>query len=124
MNGSLGQVVVAFFEDHLKVQKGLRPGSIRSYRDTIKLLLVHVAALCSRPITRLALKDLAFDRVLDFCVRLRKSAETSRVLEIKGLPHCARSIVTSLSINPKCWPKLREWTPYRPNAPSLPERST
>ena len=33
----------AFFEDHLKVQKGLRPGSIRSYRDTIKLLLMHVA---------------------------------------------------------------------------------
>jgi len=31
MNGSLGQVVVAFFEDHLKIQKGLRPGSIRSY---------------------------------------------------------------------------------------------
>jgi len=66
MNGSLGQVVVAFFEDHLKIQKGLRPGSIRSYRDTIKLLLVHVAALCKRPITRLTLKDLAFDRVLDF----------------------------------------------------------
>jgi integrase/recombinase XerD len=31
MKGSLGQVVLAFFEDHLKVQKGLRPGSIRSY---------------------------------------------------------------------------------------------
>jgi hypothetical protein len=57
VNGSLGQVVVAFFEEHLKVQKGLRPGTIRSYRDTIKLLLVHVAALCSRPITSLTLKD-------------------------------------------------------------------
>ena len=56
----------AFFEDHLKVQKGLRPGSIRSYRDTIKLLLIHVATLCSRPVTRLTLKDLAFERVLDF----------------------------------------------------------
>src|SRR5579863_938428 len=66
MNSSLGQVVVAFFEDHLKIQKGLRPGSIRSYRDTIKLLLVHVAGLCSRPVTRLTLKDLVFDRVLDF----------------------------------------------------------
>jgi integrase/recombinase XerD len=64
--GGLGQVVFAFFEDHLKVQKGLRPGSIRSYRDTIKLLLVHVAALCSRPVTRLTLNDLAFERVLDF----------------------------------------------------------
>ena len=66
MNSSLGQVVFAFFEDHLKIQKGLRPGSIRSYRDTIKLLLVHVAALCSRPVTRLTLSDLVFERVLDF----------------------------------------------------------
>lgn len=66
MNVSLGQVVFAYFEDYLKVQKGLRPGSIRSYRDTIKLLLVHVAALCNRPITRLALNDLTFERVLDF----------------------------------------------------------
>ena len=66
MDASLGQVVFAFFEDHLKVQKGLRPGSIRSYRDTIKLFLIHVAALCSRPVTRLTLNDLAFQRVLDF----------------------------------------------------------
>jgi len=66
MSGSLGQVVFAFFEDHLKIQKGLRPGSIRSYRDTLKLFLVHVATLCRRPVTRLALSDLAFDRVLDF----------------------------------------------------------
>ena len=66
MKGSLGQVVLAFFEDHLKVQKGLRPGSIRSYRDTIKLFLIHVSTLCSRPVTRLTLIDLAFQRVLDF----------------------------------------------------------
>jgi site-specific recombinase XerD len=66
MNGSLGQVVFAYFEDHLKLQKGLRPGSIRSYRDTIKLFLIHVAALCSRPVTRLTLGDLVFQRVLDF----------------------------------------------------------
>ena len=66
MSGTLGQVVFAFFEDHLKIQKGLRPGSIRSYRDTLKLFLVHIATLCRRPVTRLALSDLAFDRVLDF----------------------------------------------------------
>lgn len=66
MSGNLGQVVFAFFEDHLKLQKGLRPGSIRSYRDTLKLFLIHVGSLCRRPVTRLALADLAFDRVLDF----------------------------------------------------------
>jgi integrase/recombinase XerD len=66
MSGNLGQAVFAFFEDHLKVQKGLRPGSIRSYRDTLKLFLIHVASLCRRPVTRLTLSDLAFERVLDF----------------------------------------------------------
>jgi len=32
MTSTLGQIVHSFFEDHLKVQRGLRPGSIRSYR--------------------------------------------------------------------------------------------
>jgi integrase/recombinase XerD len=66
MSDSLGRVIFAFFEDHLKVQKGLRQGSIRSYRDTLKLFLIHVSTLCRRPVTRLALEDLAFERVLDF----------------------------------------------------------
>jgi len=75
MSGTLGQVVFAFFEDHLKIQKGLRPGSIRSYRDTLKLFLVHVATLCRRPVTRLALSDLAFDRVLDFLRTIEEKLE-------------------------------------------------
>jgi site-specific recombinase XerD len=63
---TVGQVLFAFFEDHLKVQKGLRPGSARSYRDTVKLFLTYVATSCRRPITRLALFDLSFQRVLEF----------------------------------------------------------
>jgi len=63
---SVGQVIFAFFEDYLKVQKGLRPGSVRSYRDTLKLLLAYVASSCRRPITRLILSDLSAQRVLDF----------------------------------------------------------
>lgn len=63
---SVGQVLVAFFQDHLKVQKGLRPGSVRSYRDALRLFLVHVAGSCRRPITRLTLPDLSSERVLDF----------------------------------------------------------
>jgi integrase/recombinase XerD len=43
----VGQVLFAFFEDHLKTQKGLRPGSVRSYRDTMKLFLAYVA--CQLP---------------------------------------------------------------------------
>jgi integrase/recombinase XerD len=63
---SVGQVLLAFFEDHLKVQKGLRPGSVRSYRDALKLFLTYVATLCRRPITRLTLPDLSSERALEF----------------------------------------------------------
>ena len=63
---SVGQMIFAFFEDYLKTQKGLRPGSIRSYRDTLKLFLAYVASSFGRPITRLILSDLAAQRVLGF----------------------------------------------------------
>src|SRR5262245_25900273 len=63
---SVGAVLLAFMEDHLKVQKGLRPASIKSYRDTLKLFLVHVSDVCKRPVTRLTLTDLSCERVLDF----------------------------------------------------------
>jgi site-specific recombinase XerD len=63
---TVGQVLFSFFEDHLKVQKGLRPGSIKSYRDTIKLFLAFAARTCRKPVTRLSLTDLSSQRVLDF----------------------------------------------------------
>jgi integrase/recombinase XerD len=63
---SVGQVIFAFFEYYLKTQKGLWPGSIRSYRDTLKLFFVYLACNCRRPITRPILSDLSAQRVLDF----------------------------------------------------------
>jgi hypothetical protein len=39
MTPPLGQLMQSFFTDYLPVQKGLRLGSIRSYRDTMSLLL-------------------------------------------------------------------------------------
>ena len=36
--------VHSFFLDHLITVKGLRPASVRSYRDTIRLLLCFLAA--------------------------------------------------------------------------------
>jgi integrase/recombinase XerD len=63
---SVGQTIFAFFEDYLKTQKGLRPGSVRSYRDTLKLFPAYVASSRQRPITRLVLPDLSAQRVLDF----------------------------------------------------------
>jgi integrase/recombinase XerD len=62
----LGQLLRSFFEDHLIAVKGLRPGSVRSYRDTIRLLLIYVAADKRCKLTRLTLGDLTFERVVGF----------------------------------------------------------
>jgi len=67
---SLGQIVRSYFEDHLKVQKGLRPGSVRSYRDGLRLFLCFVAEDARRKVTRLSALDLTFDRVLGFLKHL------------------------------------------------------
>ena len=62
----LGPILHSFFADHLITVKGLRPASVRSYRDTIRLLLIFTAADKSCKITRLSLGDLTFDRVIKF----------------------------------------------------------
>jgi len=62
----LGQLLQSYFLDHLIAVKGLRPGSVRSYRDTIRLLLVFLAAEKRCKITRLTLQDLTLQRILAF----------------------------------------------------------
>lgn len=62
----LGQVLFGFFEDHLKCQKGLRPASIRSYRDTIKLFLQFVAEDTHHKLSRLTVAELTCERVRSF----------------------------------------------------------
>ena len=70
MAAPLGPHLHAFFVDYLVTQKGLRLTSIRSYRDTLRLLLTFVARDTGRAITRLTLGDLTFDRVLQFLKHL------------------------------------------------------
>jgi site-specific recombinase XerD len=65
-NSSLGQIIYSFVEDHLRTQKGLRPLSIKSYRDTLRLFLLFAARDARRRIARLRLEDLPFERVTGF----------------------------------------------------------
>lgn len=62
----LGQLLQSFFADHLITVKGLRPASVRSYRDTIRLLIVFTAADKRSKITKLTVGDLTFERVVAF----------------------------------------------------------
>ncbi len=68
----LGPVLHSYFADHLIAVKGLRPASVRSYRDTIRLLLLFTAAAKRRKITRLTLEDLTFEQVLAFLRHLEE----------------------------------------------------
>jgi integrase/recombinase XerD len=72
MTPSLGQLVHSFFEDHLKVQLGLRPNSLRSYGDTIRLFLCFVAGERRARITHLTVTDLTFERVQRFLRHLEE----------------------------------------------------
>jgi integrase/recombinase XerD len=63
---SLGPLLHSFFVDHLITVKGLRPLSVRSYRDTIRLLLHFVAADKRTKITKLNVDDLTFERMVGF----------------------------------------------------------
>jgi site-specific recombinase XerD len=73
MMPTLGQIVHSFFEDNLKVQRGFRPASIHGYRDVLCLFLHFIAAKARRPITRLSLEDLSFDRTLMFLKYLEEN---------------------------------------------------
>lgn len=72
MNPSLGQIIRSFFEDYLRVQKGLRPASVRSYRDGLRLFLMFVATEIGSRITRLGLSDLTFDAAKRFLRHLEE----------------------------------------------------
>lgn len=66
MSSPVGPHLQAFFLDGLMTMKGLRPASVRSYRDALRLFLQFVAQDVDRKITKLTLDDLSFDRALRF----------------------------------------------------------
>jgi len=62
----IGPLVQSFILEGLISIKGLRPTSVRSYRDALRLLLRFITADTGRRITKLTLADLSFERVLRF----------------------------------------------------------
>lgn len=75
---TVGAVLYSFFIDYLKVAKGLRPASISSYRDGLRLFLHFVAEDASCRVTKLELQELNADRVLRF-LRLLETGRKNHV---------------------------------------------
>jgi integrase/recombinase XerD len=69
----IGPLIQAFVVDGLQTLKGLRPGSVHSYRDTLRLWLQFVAADTGRRLTRLTCADFTADRVRRFLRHLEEA---------------------------------------------------
>ncbi len=69
---TVGSIVHSFFVEHLGLQRHVRPTTLRSYRDTIRLFLGFVAQKRRRRITALSLDDLTFASVLEFLQHLEE----------------------------------------------------
>src|ERR1700681_4678452 len=108
----LGQLLQSFFVDHLITVKGLRPASVRSYRDTIRLLLVFAAADNGCKITRLTNSDLSFDRVVGFLPHLEEDRGNHPRTRIDSL-RCTPCSTTSPRGTPRCSASASGWPPSR-----------
>lgn len=70
MKAELGALLYSFFEDYLKCQKGLRPSSLKSYRDSLSLFLLFLAEKTGRKVSRLTLDDLTCNQLIAFLQHL------------------------------------------------------
>ena len=62
----LADLITGFFTRHLAAELNASGHTITSYRDTFRLLLVHIADARRRQVSRLALEDLSPDAILHF----------------------------------------------------------
>lgn len=62
----IGPLLHSFFEDYLKLQKGLLLSSIKSYSDTIRLFLEFISDQLKKKITRLLVSDFSVKIVVEF----------------------------------------------------------
>ncbi len=74
---TLGPLICSFFEDYLKVQKGLSLLTVKSYRDALILYLHFVAEDTNHKISRLLLAELTYERVTRFLKHLEESRGNS-----------------------------------------------
>jgi integrase/recombinase XerD len=87
-NQELGSILGSFFDDHLRLRKGLQQNSIRSYADALRLFLQFAARAARKKITQLDLDDLTDEVVsgfLNFLEEARHNAVASRNQRLAAL---------------------------------------
>ncbi len=85
---TLARTLRAFFAEQLPGLRGLSPHTIRSYRDSLVLLLRFAAVRGDRPVASLDVADLAVDTVIAFLAHLeghRHNAGTTRNVRLAAI---------------------------------------
>ena len=80
--------LTAFLSDYLPVQKNVSRNTIKSYRDTFKLLLLFCEKEESLPVEKITMKKLSSDLVVRFLNWLeaeRKSSVSTRNLRLTAI---------------------------------------
>lgn len=78
MTAPLGALLHAFLVDELPLQKGLRPASVKAYRDGLRLFLSFLAQDLRCRLTQVSLEVLTLDRVLRFLQYLEERRHNQR----------------------------------------------
>jgi integrase/recombinase XerD len=74
---ALASALRAFFGDHLPTIRGLSPHTIRSYRDSVALLLRFLASTTQRPVAMLDVPDLTVAHIVAFLQHLEQQRHVS-----------------------------------------------
>ncbi len=74
----LATLIKSFFTRHLAAEYNASGHTIRSYRDTFRLFLRHVADTTGRRVAHLSLQDLTPDAILSFLDYLEQGRSNSR----------------------------------------------
>lgn len=94
----LGRALLRFFQEYLPTQRGVSPHTLRSYRDSVLLLLRHMSKNTQRRIEALQLSDLTAERVIQFLRYLeteRHNGIATRNARLAGLHTFARFLIAN-----------------------------
>jgi len=90
---ALASTLRAFFGDHLPTIRGVSPHTIRSYRDSVTLLLRFLASTTGRPVTTLDVPDLTVEHIVAFLQHLeqqRRVTASTRNVRLAAIHAFAR----------------------------------
>jgi site-specific recombinase XerD len=73
----LASLLQNFFGNHLPILRGMSPHTIKSYRDSIVLLLRFLGSHKNRPVSSLDLEDLKYHEIKAFLVYLERDRKNS-----------------------------------------------